>query len=132
MENKEKFLKVKEILRSAGYPCNVWLKYDKERLYFDLDALYKAAEFEVWHYKTGNISYCEHYGEKISNYAARNITNIFGKGDVFYDFTEKKICTKGYTKSDFRDRYSYLDIAIDTLAEEVEKALETIEKEEVA
>lgn len=42
-----------------------------DRLYIDKNWIIKAYGYKLWFYNTGNISYAELDGEKVSNYSAK-------------------------------------------------------------
>lgn len=70
-------------LTNAG--CE-WKNYGKERIYFDTADLIGLTYGQ---YKTGNISYAEINGEKISNAECRRILKKIS-GKAFYDIQSKE------------------------------------------
>lgn len=66
-----------------------WTKYDKDRLYFDLE---KAGLMEIDRYKSGRISYSEFQGESISHGFAIKLLGI----KVWIDVQTGKMYSKAY------------------------------------
>lgn len=67
-----------------------WTKYDKDRLYFDLE---KAGLMEIDRYKrSGRISYSEFQGEKISHSLASKLLGV----KVWIDVQTGKMYSKAY------------------------------------
>lgn len=66
-----------------------WTKYDKDRLYFDLE---KAGLMEIDRYKSGRISYSEFQGESISHSFACKLLGV----KVWIDVQTGKMYSKAY------------------------------------
>lgn len=66
-----------------------WTKYDKDRLYFDLE---KAGLMEIDRYKSGRISYSEFQGESISHSLASKLLGV----KVWIDVQTGKMYSKAY------------------------------------
>lgn len=66
-----------------------WTKYDKDRLYFDLE---KAGLMEIDRYKSGRISYSEFQGESISHSLASKLLGV----KVWIDVQTGKMYSKSY------------------------------------
>lgn len=66
-----------------------WTKYDKDRLYFDLE---KAGLMEIDRYKSGRISYSEFQGEEISHSFAGELLGV----KVWIDVQTGKMYSKAY------------------------------------
>lgn len=66
-----------------------WSKYDKDRLYFDLE---KAGLMEIDRYKSGRISYSEFQEEKISHSLASELLGV----KVWIDVQTGKMYSKAY------------------------------------
>lgn len=67
-----------------------WTKYDKDRLYFDLE---KAGLMEIDRYKrSGRISYSEFQGEEISHSLASKLLGV----KVWIDVQTGKMYSKAY------------------------------------
>lgn len=66
-----------------------WTKYDKDRLYFDLE---KAGLMEIDRYKSGHISYSEFQGESISHSFACKLLSV----KVWIDVKTGKMYSKAY------------------------------------
>ena len=58
------------IERLVAMGCNEWKKHGYHRLYVDIESI----GLRISRYNTGNISYAEFDGEKISNCAARCVS----------------------------------------------------------
>lgn len=74
-------------LESKGF--SRWTKYDKDRLYFDLE---KAGLLEIDRYKSGRISYSEFQGEAISHSLASKLLGV----KVWIDVQTGKMYSKAY------------------------------------
>lgn len=66
-----------------------WTKYDKDRLYFDLE---KAGLLEIDRYKSGRISYSEFQGEAISHSLASKLLGV----KVWIDVQTGQMYSKAY------------------------------------
>ncbi|WP_222842701.1 hypothetical protein [Limosilactobacillus fermentum] len=66
-----------------------WTKYDKDRLYFDLE---KAGLMEIDRYKSGRISYSEFQGESISHSLASKLLGV----KVWIDVQTGEMYSKSY------------------------------------
>ena len=66
-----------------------WTKYDKDRLYFDLE---KAGLMEIDRYKSCRISYSEFQGEEISHSFAGELLGV----KVWIDVQTGKMYSKAY------------------------------------
>ena len=75
---------------------NLWEKHGYRRIYFnDLPALYGL---RLQHYNTGNISYAELDGERISNSSAREIVWMLSNGKLWYDLNTGRFASKGLSE----------------------------------
>jgi len=61
-----------------------WQKYGKNRVYFHAEPLAKLLGYEWDTYKTGNISYAERHGEKISNSEMKRVLSDLNC-NLYYD-----------------------------------------------
>lgn len=68
---------------------NHWQKHGKNRVYFNANTLAKILGYKWSTYKTGNISYAEHKGEKISNSEMRRVIDDL-RCKLHYDLNDKK------------------------------------------
>lgn len=71
------------IERLVAMGCNEWKKHGYHRLYVDIESI----GLKISRYNTGNISYAEFDGEKISNCEARRILN----GKYYIDVETGKV-----------------------------------------
>lgn len=85
-----------------------WTKYDKDRLYFDLE---KAGLLEIDRYKSGRISYSEFQGEEISHSFASKLLSV----KVWIDVQTGKMYSKAYDEENK-----------DIIADLAKKALQSI------
>lgn len=76
-----------KVLESKGF--SRWTKYDKDRLYFDLE---KAGLLEIDRYKSGRISYSEFQGEAISHSLASKLLGV----KVWIDVQTGQMYSKAY------------------------------------
>ena len=72
---------------------SLWEKYGKRRVYFN--DLANRVFSDLDHYNTGNISYAEIDGEKISNSRAKRIMADLQWGKIWYDIDAREFCSKG-------------------------------------
>lgn len=75
---------------------NRWTKAGHDRIYFNDLATWYGLRLD--HYKTGNISYAELDGERISNNSARQIASALGYGKVWYDLTTGRFEVKNLSE----------------------------------
>lgn len=74
----------------------LWEKGNMRRVYFNNLAEWYGLTTK--HYNTGNISYAEVDGERISNSSARELSYNLSWGKVWYDFTDGKFHYKGMSE----------------------------------
>lgn len=103
----------KMISRLINKGCRRWTKGERDRLYVSSDVL----GLQVERYKTGNISYAEFQGERISNSLAADLADV----TVWIDLHTGEIHTKGYRSA-----------ACATMREAAEKLIEDAEAETAA
>lgn len=100
----------KMISRLTDKGARRWTKGEHDRLYIDSAIL----GLEIDRYKSGNISYAEFKGEKISNSRAAELDAV----KVWIDLATGEICTKGGRVS-----------ACATMREAAEELIEAVEAE---
>jgi hypothetical protein len=75
---------------------NLWEKGSMRRIYMNnLPTLYGL---QLQHYNTGNISYAELDGERISNNKAREIVWALSNGKLWYDLNTGRFYSKNLSK----------------------------------
>jgi hypothetical protein len=99
---------------------NLWEKYGKCRVYFDGATIASLYGMEWSKYKTGNISYAELDGERISNSEARRILQAFQWFKIWFDLEDFQFHLKPvghYTEISYEpSRTMYLNFVADALA----------------
>lgn len=103
----------KMISRLIDMGCRRWTKGEHDRLYIDSAVL----GLQVERYKTGNISYAEFRGERISNSRAADLADI----KIWIDLHTGELHTKGFRSA-----------ACATMREAAEELIEATEAEIVA
>jgi hypothetical protein len=84
-------------LQAAG--GKLWENAPHRRVYFN--DLHAYLGLNVTRYNTGNISYAELDGEKISNGQARKMILGLSEAKVYYCLTSNKFQAKGLSEEDF-------------------------------
>lgn len=86
---KQRKVKEKVINHLEQLGGNHWEKYGKNRIYFNAETLAKIRGYDWERYKTGNISYAKHKGEKISNSEMRRVLSDLSC-KLYYDLDDEK------------------------------------------
>ncbi len=86
-----------------------WQRGDYHRVYFNTDIMAQGIDLKLDFYKTGNISYAELKGEKISNNQAKKLINKMRNTKVWFDVADGEFSIKS--------GYGYPDINIEEIKE---------------
>ncbi len=85
-KRKTKYEYTEEQLVCLAKVGNRWQKYDKDRVYFDVEDVLHWLGYRWSYYNTGNVSSASLNGEKISNYSFNRTYASIEK--VWYDVSE--------------------------------------------
>lgn len=91
-----------------------WTKYDMDRLYINAETL----GLEASYYKSGNVSYAEYRGEKISNRRAGDM--LCSK--IWIDVETGKLCSKNADSDLLADAQKLVDQVIAEIKAEYKEA----------
>lgn len=91
-----------------------WTKYDMDRLYINAETL----GLEASYYKSGNVSYAEYRGEKISNRRAGDM--LCSK--IWIDVETGKLCSKNADSELLADAQALVDQVIEEIKDEYKEA----------
>lgn len=83
-----------EILEQLG--GKRWDKGDKDRVYFNYDALVSLLEIETTYYNTGNLSSIVVDGQSISNSQGNKLLISLRANKFYYDVKADKFCYEMY------------------------------------